>query len=250
MTSTWPKASQEKGKLPFILQLRAHIPSLRETREGPKSRNLEGRTEAAIPEEIFLLDQSIDPQALISLPSYTTQDRLPRDSTAYSGLAPPAVIINQENTFQTSVQADLGRQFLYWGSLSPGPLNCILSWQWEKWLIRLLPLPSWFQCTLLLKVSVAFLFIYLIYLQLICESFLYPQHPIRCLVCGYATGLNQLTHPFLLRLFIYIFSGNSQRFVYFTLHIWLFYLHACTCTTCVPGAGGGQKKGSNSLELE
>lgn len=148
----------------------AHIPPLRENREGPKSRNLEPGTEAAIPKEFYLLDRSIHPQALISLLSYTTQDRLPRDSTTYSGLGTPIVIIKKILP-RLLYKPIRGRQFLYWSSLSPCSLNCILSWQWEKSLIHPLPLTSWFQCTLLLKVSVMFLFIYLIYLQLVCESF-------------------------------------------------------------------------------
>lgn len=37
--------------------------------------------------------------------------------------------------------------------------------------------------------------------------------------------------------------------IIFILLAWLFYLHACICITCLPGACGDQKRASDLLEL-
>lgn len=51
-------------------------------------------------------------------------------------------------------------------------------------------------------------------------------------------------------------SGGSHLFhsstFYFILclRVWMLCLHGCLCTTCVPGANGGQKRMLAALELE
>lgn len=54
-----------------------------------------------------------------SLPSYKSQDHLPRDGTSHSELSPPILIINQENTLPIWQQAIWWRHFLSWGPLVP-----------------------------------------------------------------------------------------------------------------------------------
>ena len=36
----------------------------------------------------------------------------------------------------------------------------------------------------------------------------------------------------------------------FFVYVWMFCLHVCLCITCMPGAHRGQKRASDSLELE
>lgn len=43
---------------------------------------------------------------------------------------------------------------------------------------------------------------------------------------------------------------NDKTLIFFNIYIWLFCLHQCLCTTCVPSAGGRQKTVSGPLELE
>ena len=51
------------------------------------------------------------PYGLLSLVSYSTQDHLPRDSTAHSEMGPPTSLINQENVPQACSQVNLLEAF-------------------------------------------------------------------------------------------------------------------------------------------
>lgn len=59
------------------------------------------------------------PHDVLNLPSYTSQDHFPRDSTATSGLGSPTLITKQTNTSQTCPHASLKEAFLNWEQLFP-----------------------------------------------------------------------------------------------------------------------------------
>lgn len=50
---------------------------------------------------------------VLSLPSHTTQNHLPRSGTAHSGLSPPKSIINHESVTQTCPEAGLVKGILH-----------------------------------------------------------------------------------------------------------------------------------------
>lgn len=57
---------------------------------------------------------------VLSLPSRTTQNHLPRSGTAHSGLSPPKSIINHESVALTCLEAGLVEGILHHGRLLPG----------------------------------------------------------------------------------------------------------------------------------
>jgi hypothetical protein len=77
------------------------IVDLKEVRIGTQDRNLEAGTEAQTVEEHYFCGGALLLSSFLMVSSawffYTTQDHLPRDGTAHSGLSPPTSIIDQEN---------------------------------------------------------------------------------------------------------------------------------------------------------
>jgi hypothetical protein len=105
----------------------AHAPTIHHWEKSgqvlKQVRNLEAEADTEAMEECccFL----VAPHALISLPSYRTQDHQPRSSISHSGLGPPTSMTKEENALQACLEPDIFFQPRYpplrWLELSSYP---------------------------------------------------------------------------------------------------------------------------------